>query len=221
MSGLNYRIIKKAEQIAELTDKITEQTRDWQLIKEFMSSRSTDLRLNERQEKKLERYQYIYNQLVSGKYTDTQIINQLMNKKLFGVSLKQAYEDMRSSRELFNYSFNINRTFEINLQLQINRNLMRKAEEIGDFKAAAAFEKNRAMLLKLLPEEEATPAEHFEGHMIEAVFDPRLIGAPDVDLKELLKAINEKRKVQINVDELAIDIPHEELNNDGKEEAAL
>lgn len=211
--SLHSRLINKAEAIAKAADLMAERTNDWQVIRAFISNRISDYELNERQEKKLDRYQYIYNHLVSGKYTDMDIIEQLMNKKLYGVSLKQAYEDMSCSRELFNATLNVNKIFEINLQLQINRNLMRKAEEIGDLKAAAAFEKNRAMMLKLLPEEEDRSAEHFEGHLIEAVFDPRLIGAPEVDMKELLEMINSKRKVKINIDSFATDITHEDVND--------
>lgn len=214
MPSMQERLIKRAEHVARAAETIAEQTNDWQMIRAFMVNRINDIVLNEKQEKKLERYQYVYNQLVGGKYTDMEIIGQLMNKKLYGVSLKQAYEDIRCSRELFNTTINVNKVFEINLQLQINRNMQRKAEELGDMKAAAAFEKNRVMLLKLLPEEEDTSAEMFEGHMIEAVFDPRLIGAADVDMKEILQLINDKRKVKINIDSFVVDILHEDLKDE-------
>ena len=55
-------------------------------------------------------------------------------------------------------------------------------------------------MLKELPDEEENPAELFEGHQIEAVFDPTLLGAPAVDMKEVLKAINEKRDKKIQID---------------------
>ncbi len=214
MPSMNERLMKRADAVAKAADTIAEKTNDWQVIKAFISNRLNDYPLNERQEKKLERYNHVYNQLVSGRFTDGEIIAQLMNKKMFGVSLKQAYEDVRCARELFPSMININKVFELNLELQINRNLMRKAEEIGDLKAAAAFEKNRVMLLKELPEQEDTSAELFEGHTIEAVFDPRLLGAPDVDMKELLRVINDKRKVKINIDSFAVDIPHEDLSDE-------
>jgi len=218
--SLQHKLIQHAEKVKKAADEITNTISDWQLIKKYLTNRSSDIELNEIQEKKLERYQFIYNQLVSGKYTHHEIVNMLINKKSYGLSLKQALNDMECSKELYDHLINVKKSLEINVELQVNRRLMAKAEEIGDMKAVAQLQKNRISLLKLLPEEDATPAEHFEGHMIEAVFDPRLIGAPDVDLKELLNSINEKRKVKLNVDELAIDIPHEDLN-DGKEEAAL
>lgn len=211
--SLHDKLVQKAEVVRTAAERLAERTYDWQMIRDFISNRVDDYHLTPQQEKKLERYQYIYNQMVSGKYTKNEILNQLTNKKLFGISLVQAYEDLACSQELFATTININRNFEINLQLEINRNLMRKAEELGDLKAAAQFEKNRALLLKLLPEEEDTTAELFEGHIIEAVFDPTLLGAPEIDMREVLKMINEKRKVKINIDMFATDIPHEDVNN--------
>ncbi|HYC28225.1 MAG TPA: hypothetical protein VEB42_05400, partial [Chitinophagaceae bacterium] len=169
--------------------------------------------LTPEQQKKMDRYKFIYDQLSSGKYTEQEIVSQLTNKNLYALSLSQAYEDMRCSREIFSSIINVNRTFEVKLQLDINRNLQRKAIELGDMKAAAAFEKNRALLLKLLPEEDESPADAFEGHIFEAVFDPRLLGAPDVDMKEVLRVINEKRNKKIEID-LFEDIPFEDKPND-------
>lgn len=207
-------LMKKAESIQKATDALLETTRDWQTIKAYLSNRLGDaLELTPGQQEKLTRYTFIYNQLASGKYTEQEIVSQLTNKSLYNLSLSQSYEDLRCSREIFSSIINVNRTFEIKLQLEINRNLQRKAEELGDLKAAAAFEKNRALLLKLLPEEDQSPADMFEGHIFEAVFDPRLLGAPDVDMKEVLKVINEKRNKKIDID-LFEDIPFEDKPND-------
>lgn len=218
--SLHDKLVKKAEVVRTAAERMAERTYDWQMIRDFISNRVEDSQLTAKQEKKLERYQYIYNQMVSGKYTKNEILNQITNKKLFGISLQQAYEDLACSQELFATTININRNFEINLQLEINRNLMRKAEEMGDLKAAAQFEKNRALLLKLLPEEEDKTADLFEGHIIEAVFDPTLLGAPEIDMREVLEMINAKRKVKINIDMFATDIPHEDIN-DANEETPL
>ncbi len=142
------------------------------------------------------------------------------NKSLYDISLSQAYEDLSCTRELFNSVVNINKQFEINLELQINRNYQRKCEELGDFKAVAALQKNRALLLKLLPDEDINPGEMFEGHVFEAVFDPRLLGAPDIDMKEVLKAVNEKRNKKINID-LFDDIPYEIIKPNDHDESSL
>jgi hypothetical protein len=195
---LNMALIKKAEQVKNAAEFLMSKTRDWQMIKAYLTNRLEEIELSEEQEKKKTRYEFIYNQLVSGKYTDEEVRQMLI--KTYKIKNGQSYDDMNCARELFYSVININKRFEINLELQINRNMMRKAEELNDFRAVAQLEKNRAMLLKLLPEEEETPAEHFEGHEIEAVFDPALLGGPAIDMKEVLKAINEKRKVKINTD---------------------
>jgi len=83
-------------------------------------------------------------------------------------------------------------------------------------KSAAAFQKNIIQLQRDIPDEETNPGELFEGHTIEAVFDPKLLGAPDVDMKKVMEAVNEKRKVKINFD-LFEDISHEDIPNDDTE----
>ncbi len=196
--GATTALIKRAEQVQYGAELLMAKTRDWQTIQAYLSNRLEDLQLTETQLQKLKRYQFIYEQLASGKYTDTEVINQVV--KQHKIKIAQAYEDMSCTREIYNNVININKQFEIKLQLQINRNMQRKAEELGDFRALAQLEKNRALLLKLLPDDDINPAEFFEGHEIEAVFDPRLLGAPDVNMKELLKTINEKRNKKINID---------------------
>lgn len=206
-------LVKRAEQVQKSAELLMAKTCDWQVIKQYLSNRLEEIELSPEQQKKLERYQYIYNQLVSGKYTDQEVVNQVT--KIYSVKISQAYEDISCTREIFNAVININKQFELKLQLQINRNMLRKAEELSDLKAYAQLEKNRALLLKQLPEVEDNPAELFEGHTIEAVFDPRLLGAPDIDMKEVLKAVNEKRGKKINID-MFDDLPYEEMNDDNE-----
>ena len=184
------------ESIAAKTEQLNVHTRDWQLIKQFLQNRIADITLTKKQEEKLERYQYIYNQSVSGKYTESQIVNSCMT--LYKVKLTQAYDDLKCAKEIFSSVININKQFELSLQLQINKKLMIKAESVNDFQALAAFEKNRIQLLAMVEVVEENPADLFEGHTIEAVFDPSLIGAASLDLPELMRVINEKRKIKIN-----------------------
>lgn len=200
-------LVKKSEQLQATAELLLENTRDWQVIQQYLCNRLEEGILTKEQQKKLERYQYIYNQMVSGKYTDPEILNQVC--KMYCIKKNQAYHDMNATREIFSTVVNLNKRFELSLQLQINRNMMRKAEELGDMRAVAQLEKNRALLLRLIPDEDETPAEMFEGHEIEAVFDPKLLGIPDVDIKAALEAINEKRKVKIKT-ELFTYIPFEE-----------
>lgn len=72
----------------------------------------------------------------------------------------------------------------------------------------------------MLPEKEENPADAFQGHVIEPVFDPRLIGAEDVDLRQVLQVINEKRDVKLNINQIT-SIPFEEVNDDEQDSAAL
>ncbi len=200
-------LIKRAEQIKNATELLIAKTNDWQIIKQFLCNRLNEVELTEMQQKKLERYQFVYNQLVSGKYTEQDVITMLM--KSFGIKINQAYEDMNCARELFTSVININKRFELQIELQSAKDMKRKCIEIGDFKTAGAIQKNIVAIMAMLPDEEENPAELFEGHEIEAVFDPKLLGAPDVNMKEVLAAINAKRKVAINTD-LFENIPYEE-----------
>lgn len=210
--NLNNALQRRAEEINAQAEFIMAKTHDWQVIKQYMSNRTNDLALTDEQQKKLERYQFIYNELVSGKSTDQQVVMQVKN--FFKVSQSQAYEDMNASKEVFSSVVSLNRLFEINLALQLNKKYMAKAEEMSDMKALAAFEKNRKDLLKLLAEANENPAEFFEGHTYEMVFDPKLLGAPKVDMKELLAAINAKRAKPINLD-MFEELDNEEIVSDG------
>lgn len=188
----------KANQIREASEMLIEKTLDWQVIKKFMVNRFDDIVLTAQQKKKLERYQFIYNQLCDGKYTDSQVVT--MNSKFYSVSLQQSYDDIRCTRELFNSVININRQFELNNELQIAKKARAKALEVLDHKSAAAYGKLIRDILALLPEQDDSPGINFEGHFIEAIFNPELLGAPKVDMMEVLKAINAKRKAPIKTD---------------------
>ena len=198
---------RKAEQVRTGTEILMAQTVDWQVIKMYLSNKLSDLELTPTQQNKLERYQYIYNQLVSGKYTEQEVTGQV--KKLYNVATAQAYEDITSAKEIFSTLFHINKRFELKIELEAARDMRRKAMELSDIKAAAAVQKNIVLLLKDLPEEIENPGELFEGHTFEFTFNPALLGAPPVDMKELLSAINAKRRKKISID-MFDEIPFEE-----------
>lgn len=204
---------KRAEEVNRQAEFIMAKTRDWQVIKQYMSNRVTDIELTPEQQKKMERYQFVYNEIVGGKSTDQQVATQV--KSFFKISISQAYEDINATKEIFSTVININKQFELNLALQLNTKYKAKAEEMGDMKALAMFEKNRKDLLKLLPEEDDAPADLFEGHTMEMVFDPTLLGAPvKVNMKELLAAINAKRNKAIKLD-MFEELDHEDIPADG------
>ncbi|HVX00350.1 MAG TPA: hypothetical protein VHA52_07945 [Candidatus Babeliaceae bacterium] len=208
---INKELLRISEEMADNANQLMDKIRDWQVIKNFLTNRIKDITLTPEQEKKLQRYQYIYNQQISGAYTDQEIVTQV--KHLYGIEQTQAYEDINHAREIFNSVVNIHKQFELKLQLQINRQMLNKALELGDMKAWAAIEKNRIYLIKQLHDEPENVAEFFEGHIYELTFDPHLIGAPEVDMKRLLNTINAKRNRQINTD-MFEDAESEEIKDD-------
>lgn len=189
---------KKATQVGNATAILIESTNDWQVIRQYLSNRLAENKLTDKQLEKLERYQYAYNQLVSGRYTDQDVLHQLMN--IFKIKVVQAYDDLNCTREIFSTVFNINKRFEQRMELESARNMKRKCEEMGDFKSAAMLQKNIIQLLRDIPDLEENPADMFEGHTIEATFDPSLLGAAKIDMNEVLQALNAKRKVKIKID---------------------
>jgi hypothetical protein len=213
---LTTALMTRADQISRSTEILVAKTRDWQLIKQNISNRLDDIELTKEQEEKKKRYQYIYNQLASARYSESEVVTQVM--KFFGVKSSQAYEDLTCTREIFGTLFNIDKRFELKVELEAARSARRKAEELCDFKAAAMYSKVIKDILKEVEDESENPAELFEGHEIEAVFDPRLLGAPEVDMKKLLQAINEKRKVKINAD-LFEEISFEETDQKDESES--
>lgn len=201
-------LIKKADQVRNTAALIMQQTSDWQIIKEYLCNRLEELQLTPQQKAKLDRYQFIYNQQVCGRYSTQQIVNML--RSTYGIQKTQAYEDIRNTKEIFASVININRAFEINVQLEINRQMIAEARANRDYRSASSLERNRASLLAMLPEDDERPADLFTGHTIQAIFDPRLLGAPDVDLHEVLKIINEKRDVKLRLDQIT-SLPFEEV----------
>ena len=192
---------EKSEQVSNATNLLVQKTCDWQVIKQYISNRIDDINLTPTQQEKLKRYNYIYNQLVSGRYTENEVINQVM--KIFEVKIVQAYEDINCTREIFLTTLNINKRFELKMEYESAKDMKRRCIEIGDFKTAAAIQKNIALLLREIEDDEETPADLFEGIFIEATFNPELLGAPPISKKEindLLSSINAKRNKKINVD---------------------
>lgn len=208
----------KANQVAESAALIWEKTRDWQMIREFMTNRFSEIELTEDQEHQLKIYQYVYDQLSTGKYSRTEIVASL--NKLYNRSLRQAYDDIRISQELFSIADNFNKKFEINNELQICRQLRKQCVDLMDYKNAAIFSKRINELIAMQPEEDDSPADMFETHKIVGVFNPRLLGGPDIDMTEMqkmLQEINDKNNVKINT-KMFENIPFTEIpdENDSK-----
>lgn len=203
---------RRVNQVSASVEMLMEHTRDWQTIKAYINNR-LDIELTPEQQKKYDRYQFIYNQICSGKYGKGQILDQV--QRFFSIARTQAYEDYNATQEIFSSTISINKILELYLQLETCKELQRKAAAAGDFRAAASFGKNIIMINKEIPEVETNLAEQFEGHDFEITFDPTLLGAQtNVNMKELLDKINAKRKVKIDPSTFLVaeDIKHEDVN---------
>ena len=215
---LNEILRHRAEQVRAGALIVAEKTNDWQQIKRYITNRMEEHELTPKQREKFDRYQFIYNQLVTGKYTEADVVFQL--KRLFKVSPTQAYEDIAATREVFLSTISFNRNFEIKIELEIAKAARAKLLEVQNFKEARAYHKVIMQLMEMMPEEADHPGMDFEGHQLEAVFDPRLLGAPDVDMEAVLKVINENRKVPINID-MFTHLNYEDVPADGSTETSL
>ncbi len=176
----------------------TREAKDWKMIVEYMTNRDKDIQLNKAQQDKLDQYQYIYNQFISCK-SERVVINIFMKK--YEVSESIARKNVLSTQELFGHCIKLDKAFELNVQLQIAKDLQRKCEEVQDFKSAAGFQKNATTILRLLKDEDLCPGEHYEGINIECVFDPTLIGGDPItraDFDELVELINKNRTKKID-----------------------
>lgn len=189
-------MIERSRQIAAGAEAVAAITNDWQTILQFMKGRLQEEFLTEQQKEKMKRYNFMYKELQTGKYSKQEVIN--MNMRLYGIGLQQSYEDFNCMSEIFSSVMHVNKLFTLQMELELADKMMRKCSELMDFKGAAMFQKNKAQLLAMLPEKDENAAALFEGHIVEAVFDPRLIGAPDVNIKDVIEKINAKRKVKID-----------------------
>lgn len=201
MGSAKKLLQEKAEQVTIATEVIVAKTSDWQVIQSFLSNKTKIDKLTPTQQKKLERYQYIYNQLASFKYTETEVVNQVTH--LYNIEYVQAYEDLNCTREIFSTVLNINKAFELKMLLEAAKKAIIKCDSVQDFKTSALYQKNMIVLLNLLQDAEPNQAL-FEGHTIEADFNPSLLGGPKIkkdDMLDLMNRINVKRGKKISIDD--------------------
>lgn len=183
-------LINRSKQIAAGAELIAAETNDWMMVQAYMTRRFADQELTTVQQDKLDRYQFIYNQLSCGKYTEQEVCEMVQSiyKRKYG----QALQDVRDTKELFASSVNINKLFELKTQLALNRQMMQQAIAANDFRAAANYDKNAGKLISMLPEAEDTAADDFKPHINVFTFDPSLLGLDPVsqeDIDDLVKDI--------------------------------
>jgi hypothetical protein len=200
MSGIKDIMLKRQDQVMHGAAAILAVTNDWQCIKEYLCNRLQEDQLSDIQKKKMERYQFMYSHSSKGKYSTQDVIS--MSMRFFGIGKSQAYEDWSCMNEIFVFVLAVNKRFEIKMQYEAAKLAIAKYTEVGDYKAAEIARKNAGMYLSMMPEEESNIAELFTGHTIQAMYDPRKLGAAPVDYKALAKAINDKRKVPIDLSKI-------------------
>ena len=205
-----------AEQIARGAELIANEVRDWQMIKQYMSNRLVNIELTEPQQEKLEKMNFVYNNLASGKYNEPQVVRLLEDK--YGICSKEAYNIINATKEIYETSFSINKLFELKVELESAKKFRATCIAAKDYKTAGYMYKVILDLLGMIePMEKET--ESFEGHIIEAVFDPTLLTggkAINIDMTALLNKINAKRKSKIKIEKFIEEIPYTEVNENNK-----
>jgi hypothetical protein len=212
MNPIQNKIESEVSRFVQASQTIQQHIQDWQTIQRYLVTRHTDMRLTAAQQRKLELYDFIYAQLMSGKYSESEIVNILVNDPKRGLSRQTAYRELVATKELFATTLSINKVFEIKLMITWNKKQLIKADQAGDQKQYAAIEKNLQHWLEMLPQEEEA-SEMFTPHQNVIDFDPELIQAPDVDLRELADRINSRRKNKINLEVIEEMLVIEEKRN--------
>jgi len=191
-------ILKKNQlELIERAEWITEQTNDYTLIRQYMSSRFDDIKLNDVQQLKLRRWQFVYDQLSSGKHSEEDVRHQLILH--FSISESQAYADIRVSKELFSTTLNINKKFEIIKDIKLLDMMLRKAREANKGDDYAKLQKAKNELYKMLPDENEVPGDYFEARKNEIQYDPTLLGVTPVSadkMRELIEQIKRETGIE-------------------------
>lgn len=204
-------ILKKNQlELIARAEWMAEQTNDYQLIKKYMSSRYEDIVLTDLQQLKLKRWQFIYDQLSSGKYSDEDVRHQIVQH--FKISESQSYADLRTAKDLFSTTLYINKKFEIIKDIKLLEIMMRKAREANKGDDYAKLQKAKNELYKMLPDEDDVPGDYFEPRKNEFVYDPSLLGVTPISndkMRDLIDQIKRETGI-IDIDYTIIEDEHEE-----------
>jgi hypothetical protein len=191
MSSTINKLEQKALEISAQVDWMAEQVNDFQMIRQYMTNRVNEFTLSPMQEFKLKRYQFIYDQLSSGKYSDKEVRE--MTMKMFNIAENQAMSDMKTSQELFSTTLSVNKKFKILLQIQHLEKMQRKARDNNKLDEYSKLQRVMNELLRMLPDEIETPTDNFEPRKNVIMYDPSILGVqkvPDAEIKDLLAKIS-------------------------------
>lgn len=181
---MSYLERKKNKLIAQ-TEYVSQSIEDWQTIRDYISNRVEDIVLNKRQRDKLQRYDYMYAQLMSRKYTEAEVISQVEQR--FNVKRSTAIQDLQSTREIYTVTIGINKRFEIKVQIEGLKIQLAKAAALGKLAEYSMLSRCLSDYYKQLPDEEVNQAELFTPHQNIMQFDPDKLGFPKIDAAEWQK----------------------------------
>lgn len=190
---------KQALELEARIDYITEQTNDYQTIRAYMNNRFDQIKLTPGQTEKLRRWQYIYDQMSTGKYSDDDIRSQL--EVHFSVDTQTARNDIRHAQELFSTTLSINKKFRIIMDLKLLDKMQRKAALDNQLDAYARLQKTKNELYKMLPDEEEMPGDYFQPRTNIFEFNPALLGVNPIDPSKL-KALIEQLKSDLQITDI-------------------
>lgn len=204
---MNTFLQKHKEELISRAEWMAEQTNDLQTIKAYMTARFNDIKLSDKQKAKMARWQFVYDQLSTGRYTQLDIRWQLQNK--FGISEGAAMLDIREASDVFGSTMNINKMFKIQLDIQLLDVMKQKARDTQQLDSYARLQKVQNELYKMLPDEDEVPADHFSPHQIIMKFDPSLLGIAPLradKMKELFAQLSREHGIE--------DIPYELIDDE-------
>lgn len=185
---------------------MAEQTNDWMMIRDYMNNRLGEMRLSDQQKTKLRRYQFAYDQLSSGRYTELEVISQLQEH--FGVAEVTAISDLKCSKEIYSTTLAINKRFEIKMQIELLKIEQQKARDVGNLDASAKLAKCIAEFLKMVPDEMPDKDDAFTPHQNALTFNPAILGIPAIDkteMNDLLKTLANKYNYKLDTSFIEIE----------------
>lgn len=112
---------------------------------------------------------------------------------LTGLDISQAYRDLNDAKKLAGDILAVDRRFELLRMYNKQKQLIKKAEDAGQFTAAVSGHRNALLYLEKITEGEMIDLTKYKPHTVILTFNPELVG----DMEELpdeatLRALVEK-----------------------------
>jgi hypothetical protein len=151
-----------------------------------------EVKLTEDQQTKLKRWQFIYDQLSSGRYNETDVRNQLL--KTFPISEYTAFKDMMEAKEVFSTTLNLNKKFKMMTDIQLLDMMKLKASDANKLDEYAKLQRVQNELYKMIPDEETNPTEDFTPRQNLVQYNPSLLGIPAMPDEQINELLNQLKR---------------------------